>query len=387
MRRGWRGLLRVLPWLLVAGLAVVGLRRTVFAPVRVTLQRVATGDLALEVAGTGTLEARRAATIGPRIQEKLAEVLVDEGDPVAEGQLLARLDGAELGRQVDVAEASLAAARSTVERVRADEVRAEAVLSQARLNHRRLVELLEGKVASQADFDRSEEALRVAESERGRAQAATREAESSAVAADRTLQHRREQLRFTEIRSPWNGRVVRRDRDPGEIVVPGVSILRVVDTNEFWVSAWVDETAVAGLASGQPARVVFRSEPERVFQGKVARVGREADRETRELVVDVSVGPLSPTWVIGQRADVWIRTGTRTNILTLPSAALRWRDGRPGVVLAEQGQSRWRGVELGATGIEAVEVRSGLADGDWVVVGVQGPVGRILEDGRRLEAR
>jgi multidrug resistance efflux pump len=123
------------------------------------------GEVRGEVMGTGTLEARVKTTISPRIQERLAEVLVDQGDPVKSGQLLARLDDAETKQQVAIAEASLAAARATVERVRADEARAQAVLQQAQLDHQRVADLIATKVAAQSDFDKAVESLRVAEAD------------------------------------------------------------------------------------------------------------------------------------------------------------------------------------------------------------------------------
>lgn len=377
---------RLGPWLVLGVLVVAVVRGFVLRPAAVTVHVVESGDVASEVAGTGTLEARYAATVGPRIQERLAEVLVDEGDPVSAGQLLARLDAVDLERQVAVAEASLASARATVERVRADEVRAGAVLGQAKLNHGRQVELLQGKVAAQADFDRSEEALRVAESDLLRARAATVEAESLTVAAERTLQLRREQLRFTEMRSPFAGLVVRRDRDPGEVVVPGTSILRVVDTNELWISAWVDETAMSGLRTGQVAQVVFRSEAGQAYEGSVARLGREADRETREFVVDVRLGRLPGQWTVGQRADVRIRTGVRTGVVWVPEAALRWKAGKSGVLVEERGRAQWRPVEPGVAGGGRREVRSGLAAGDRVVLGTKDGGGRPVEAGRRIRS-
>jgi len=96
--------------------------------------------------------------------------------------------------------------------------------------------------------------------------------------------------------------ITRRDRDVGDIVVPGAPIFKLVSTKEMWVSAWVDETAMAGLAKGQPARVVFRSEPKKNYEGKVSRLGSEVDRETREFLVDVGVDTLPENWAVGQRA-------------------------------------------------------------------------------------
>lgn len=114
-------------WLVPAIAAAVVLYRLQFAAVPVEAFEVKPGLVVGEVMGTGTLEARVKTTISARIQERLAEVLVDQNDSVRAGQLLARLDDAELKRQVEVAEAALVAARFTAERVRVDEARALAV--------------------------------------------------------------------------------------------------------------------------------------------------------------------------------------------------------------------------------------------------------------------
>lgn len=238
-----------------------------FRPLPVTAFTVTLGELRGEVMGTGTLEARVKTTISPRIQERLAEVFVDQGDTVKAGQLLARLDDAELKQQVAVAEAALAAAGATVARVRTDEARAQAVLQQARLQHQRLAELVSDKAASQEELDKATADLRIAEADLQRSQSAIVEARSQLVTAEKDLQLRREQLAFTELRSPYAGLILRRDRDPGGVVVPGSSILQLIDTDEIWINAWIDETAMAALAVGQPARVVFRSEPERNYPG------------------------------------------------------------------------------------------------------------------------
>ncbi len=373
----------LLPW--IAAAAVLGsvVYRRAFRAVPVEVHAVATGEVRREVLGTGTLEARIKTTISPRIQERLAEVLVDQGDPVAAGQLLGRLDPSELGRQAAVAEASLAAARATVERVRADEARARAVLRQAQQDHRRSEELLANRVASPADFDKTAETLRVAEAELSRAQAAIAEAESQAMTAEKNLLYRQEQLAFTELRSPYGGLITRRDRDPGGMVVPGSSLLQLVDTNELWIAAWVDETAAADLRVGQPARVRFRSEADRERTGEIARLGRETDRETREFLVDVRVHDLPANWTIGQRAEVLLLTGRKDGVLSIPQAFLGWRGGRPGALVDDHGRARWRELSLGLRGTESVEITGGLSAGDRIVRPAAGPA-QVLAEGQRL---
>ncbi|HEV2393194.1 MAG TPA: efflux RND transporter periplasmic adaptor subunit [Verrucomicrobiae bacterium] len=377
-----RGLARAnLKWLALAAVVGFGAYRLKFAPVPVVAHQITTGPLVAEVMGTGALGARVKTTISSHIQEPLAEVLVDQNDCVAAGQLLARLDDSELKRQVEVAEAGLAAARATLERVKADEARAVASEKLARLNYERESELLPTKSTSQQDFDTAEATLQNAEADVKRAQAATTEAERQATSADKTRSYQMALLAFTPILSPYNGLIVRRELDPGSIALPGSSILQLISTNEIWVSAWVDETAMAALAPGQPARIVFRSEPEKSFPGKVARLGREVDTETREFDVDVDVTVLPRNWALGQRAEVYIQTGRAASVLALPAKFLLWREGRPGVFVNDHGRARWRDVQLGLRGLEAVEVVAGLSAGEQVVATVMGENSLAL-DGR-----
>jgi RND family efflux transporter MFP subunit len=377
---------KLLAWLVVAMVVAFGSYWFKFRPTPVMTHAVATEEVCGEVMGTGTLEARVKTTISPRILERLAEVLVDQGDPVKSGQLLARLDDAETKQQVAITEANLATARATVERVRADEARALAVLQQAQLNHKRMTNLLGSKAVSQSDFDQALESLRMAEADLKRSQSVIVEAQSQVFTAEKNLLYREEQMAFTELRSPYDGLVTRRDRDPGGIVVPGSSILQLVATDEIWISAWVDETAMSGLKAGQPARVVFRSEPAKNFVGEVARLGREADRETREFVVDVRVKDLPEHWTLGQRAEVFIETERLAGVLTVPSDFLLWREGKPGVFIAEGGKARWREVALGLRGRETVEVAQGLSAGEKIVA-LADPKHPPVKPGQRVTAK
>jgi len=372
-------------WLLVLVVLVV-VARIKFSATPVEAYVVQPTNVVAEVMGTGTLEARIKTTISPRIQERLAEVLVDQGDAVSAGQLLARLDDGELKRQVEVSEAALASAKATADRVRVDEARAQAVEQQARQDHKRISDLVATKVSSQAEMDKAIEQLRVAESDLQRAHAATAEAWQQIVTAEKNLAYQRERLSFTRILSPYAGLITRRDRDPGGVVVPGSSLLQLISTNELWVSAWVDETASVGLARGQKARVVFRSDATRSYSGEVERLGRETDRETREFLVDVRVTELPSNWTIGQRAEVFIEAGRKSDALALPQRFLQWRDGKPGVFVAQGGKATWRDVTLGVRGRDLLEVVQGLAAGERVVAPAN-PKQPQLNSGQRVSAK
>jgi HlyD family secretion protein len=199
---------------------------------------------------------------------------------VRQGDLLARLDDGELQQQVEIARATLASARATADRVRADQDRAEAVVRLSRLDHQRSTDLLAANALSQAEHDKALQSLRVAEADLQRTRLAIIETERQIAMAEQTLHYQEERLADTRLHSPFDGLVIRRHRDAGEVVVPGSVILDLVSTDEIWVEAWVDETAMAGLAVGQRARIIFRSEPARTYAGELARLGRQTDPET-----------------------------------------------------------------------------------------------------------
>jgi HlyD family secretion protein len=117
----------------------------------------------------------------------------------------------------------------------------------------------------------------------------------------------------------------------------------------------------------------------------VARLGRETDRETREFLVDVRLRELPPNWTLGQRAEVFIETGRKADALILSPEFLMWREGKPGVWVAQGGKAAWRDVQLGLHGRETVEIAHGLTAGERIVT-TAGPKQPPLKPGQRVAA-
>ncbi|MCA1960810.1 MAG: efflux RND transporter periplasmic adaptor subunit [Desulfomonile sp.] len=375
---------KVLPWaiIVIVGGAIFYLVK--FMPIAVPIQRAAIGEVVAEVMGTGTLEARYQTTISAKISGRIVELLADQNDKVKEDQLLARLDDAELRQEVSIAEATLHAARATVERAKADEIRSKAVMEQAQRDHERYTSLVAAKTISQETLEKTRERLQVAEAEVAKAAAATAEALRQVTTAEERLRYSEARLADTRIVSPFEGLVVRRDRETGDVVVPGASIFQLVSLKEMWIAAWVDESAMAGLGVGQPARIVFRSQPDKSYTGKVARLAREVDRETREFRVDIQVSELPANWAVGQRAETFIETGRKSETLNVPLSSIVWRNGSPGVNTIQGGKALWKKVTIGLRGIDRVEITGGISKDE---VYVAGPEASQLTNGQRVKPR
>jgi HlyD family secretion protein len=370
---------------LLAAVVAVAAYMLYFKPVPVTSYTVKAATVEAEVMGTGTLAARFKTTISSKITGKITALGADQNDPVSKDMLLATLDDSELRQQVEVASASLEAAKAALARVEADITRAEAVLTGARQDYKRTSELSGKQIVSADELDKSKQALDVAQAGLESSQAAKVETQRQIATAERTLKYQEALLANARILCPVdNGLVTFRYRQVGDIVVPGTAIMDVACLSEMWVSAWVDETAAASLAPGQPVRVVFRSEPEKPYAGEVARLAKQTDPETREFLVDVRVKELPKNWSVGQRAEVYIRTGSKVDVPSIPQRLLIWRDGKPGVFVDDGGKARYQEVGLGLKGRETVEVVRGLAIGQAVIAAADGDNSK-LTDGRAIQ--
>lgn len=371
--------------LIPVGLVAVVVYQVRFAPVPVTVRLVDKGDLVEEVFGTGILEAHVKASISPKISGLITEVRVDQGDRVEAGEVLFRLDDSDLKRKVEIAESSLAAARAAVDRQSADRNRTKAVLDLARIDFRRTKELFVKQSVASIDVDKATETLRIAEAGLSQAAAALIEAQAQVVSAEKTLDYSRARLADTVVKAPFAGLIAQRDHDPGDVVIPATGVLLLLDTREMWISAWVGETEMGKLQPGQPARVVFRSEPQRSYEGEVARLGREVDPETREFLVDVRVPRLPLNWASGQRAEAYIETHRAQNVLRIPARSIIWRDRKSGVFVEQDGRAVWRFVQLGLRGRKLVEVRAGVRLGERLIAPAKAEAGP-LRDGQRVKA-
>lgn len=343
-----------------------------FAAISVIEHKISSGKIVAEVLGTGTLEARVKSIISSKIAGRIHEILVDQGSNVTKGQPLFTLDDAELKQQVEIAQATTTMWQASLARLQADQDQSKAVLDSAQKEINRIQQLLRSNSISEDEAEKSMERLRIAEAGLSRANAALLEGQRQIITSEKTLAFNEARLADTRVSAPFDGLIIKRYRDPGDIGVPGSPILMLVSTHEIWVSAWVDETEMSRVHPEQRSRILFRSEPREAYLGTVSRLGREADRETREFVVDVRVESLPKNWAVGQRAEVYIEVERKVNVLLIPTKYIVYRENQPGVFCKVSGRAIWRSITLGIRGRETTEVVEGLLVGESVCIPAHG---------------
>jgi len=366
---------------LVLIIALVIVYRLYFAPVPVDSHTVRIGPIAAEVMGTGTLEARVQAAISPKISGRIAQVLVDQGDKVIKGQKLVLLDDEDLRQQVEIAKAELSVAQAGVEKAVSGIKSAEATEKQTKTSFDRQSKLAPSGAVSVDAFEKAQQQLEVAQAELNRSQTAKIEAEKLVIKAEASLQFAQAQLAYTVITAPFDGLIVKRNRDAGDVVVPGSMILEMISLDELWISAWVDETMLGNLKAGQQAKIIFRSAPGVELPGKVARISPQADSETREVLVDIAIDRMPDIWAVGQRAEVYIETARKEDTTVILQRVIVWRQQQPGIYVIEKGKTYWRKIAIGLEGKDKVEVTEGLQPGQVVLI----PGSSLPRDGRAVK--
>jgi HlyD family secretion protein len=139
----------------------------------------------------------------------------------------------------------------------------------------------------------------------------------------------------------------------------------------------VDETQIAHLQNGLAVDVVFRTLPQQRFAGKICRLWRETDRETREYKVDIALDKLPPNWTLGQRLEVFIRGDKPKTCVNIPSNLVSWKNNQPFVLAVVNGKITARPVKLGVRSQNKVEIVSGLQAGDKLVMQPQKNLGYV----------
>ncbi|OOE86475.1 efflux RND transporter periplasmic adaptor subunit [Salinivibrio sharmensis] len=285
---------------------------------------------------SGQLEARQMATLAARMTATVAEVLVDVGDRVEQGDVLLRLDNADLSAKVRQVQQALASAQSQ--------------LNTARSDYRRMETLLAKKLVPQSQFDEAENRLKTAESEYRRALAAVDEAET--------------QFGFSLVRAPFSGLITDKIINQGDTATPGAALLSLYNPESIEATVNVAESALLFVDIGQSLTITLPTY-EKTLSGVVRTVTPAADATSRSYRVAVTLPntEVSDTLLPGMFAKVTVSQKTEP-VLYLPSNAYYQIGQLNYVKVLDAGEVRTRLVSLTQQG----RVRKGLEPGEVIII-------------------
>jgi RND family efflux transporter MFP subunit len=339
---------------------------------RVLVTTAERGPARVEQVLPGSAAPRFETAVYARTSGYLKRWLVDIGDRVTEGQLLAEIETPEVDAQLLQARAALAEADATLERDRANE-------ALSRVNLTRVRRVIDSGAGSTQDLDTSEAAAKVARATVGVSEAT--------IAAGKANVKRLEDLQsYQQVTAPFQGVITARNFDPGALVVAdnatAKELFHLARIDTLRVYADVPQTYATGIRPGQPAPVFRREVPGREFAGTVARTTSAIDPATRTLRVEVDVPNPDRLLLPGMYLQVRFNLDAPAAVVRVPGAAVITRAGGTKVAVVDgSGAIRYKPVTVGRDFGTTVELADGLAGGETLVV----RPGDDLPDGTAVE--
>jgi RND family efflux transporter MFP subunit len=348
------------------------------------------------------IDAFQTSLLHARVNGYLLGWQADIGDRVQQGQELAEIDTPELDQELAVAQANLAQARvdlegaeaelaeseASVKQAEADIAKAKANLEFAQLSHQRNEKLLVQRAISTQDLEESRRDVDARQAERDSADAqlktrqsniATRnshiKSHEAAVTSLEASVRRLEQLQsFKIIQAPFDGIVIRRRVELGELVSAGSAsnshelfALAQADTLRIRIS--VPQAQARTIQVGQAAEVMVPEYPDRVFTAKVARTARMIDSVTRTLMVELELPNDDYALLPGTYGTVRLTVARAESAFTVPASVLLSRtEGLSVAVVDSQNVVRLRKVKLGRDFGATIEVLAGLKGEEALVI-------------------
>ncbi len=333
------------------------------------------------MSASGYVMADRKAALGVKTTGTLEWLGVKEGDIVKKGQVIGRLENEDRKLNLEQARANLELTQSALKE-------AEAEIYDARLSFERSKALLERGFISKAEYDASETRLK-------RAEALVSQRKAQIKLAEAQLREAEVNLEYTYIKVPFDGVVLTKDADVGDIVTPlgaaanaRASVITIADLNSLHVEVDVSEQNISKIKEGQACEIELDAFPERRFRGRVLKIIPTADRTKAAIKVKIAFIDREKGMLPDMSAKVSFLEREPSPdelkpVLAVKSSSIMSNDNNKFVFVYEDGRLKKREITTGRQFNGFTEVMSGLKPGESIVPNPS----RKLRDGMKVKVK
>ena len=333
---------------------------------------------------SGYVVARRRATVSSKVTGKVIDVLLEEGQPVREGQILAHLDDTQPRATLALAEAQLASARKAA-------AEDQARLQQAEVTLQRRAALVKENVVGKAELDE-------AQSEVDSLKARIAYTQQQIGVAEQQVNLQKTMLADMVVRAPFSGVAISKDAQPGEMISPvsagggftRTGIGTIVDMSSLEVEVDVNETYINRVSNKMKVESVLDAYPDWRIPSHVITTIPSADRQKATVKVRIGFDQLDPRILPDMGVKVsFLRDAPAPGQAAVvpralvPKTAVRTADGRSVVFVLKEDRVERRAISVGLENGDQVEVISGVSAGERVVVDAP----QTLKDGDKVKVQ
>lgn len=337
---------------------------------QVTVARVQKAASSADLVLPGNITPITEAILSARASGYVRRRLVDIGDRVTKGQLLAELEAPELDQQVGQAEASVAQAKSVLAGAQDNLSQVQARLKLSQVTADRWKTLVQKGVVSRHESDQKNADLEVQQATVQSARSAIRAAEDSVHAAEANLSRLKQMQLFLKVTAPFDGIITARNIDVGALISSGSGspLFRMAQTGVLRITLDVPQSSAPFIKVGMTAEVTLQEMPGQTFRGRITRTANSLDLSTRTLPTEVQVDNPGGVLMPNMFAQVKLQQVGTTPMVLIPGDALIVRQAGTMVAVVDEGRVRFQKVDVGRDNGMITEVRSGLRGDELVVV-------------------
>jgi RND family efflux transporter MFP subunit len=317
---------------------------------------------------SGYVVAQRKAAVASKGTGRLEFLGVIEGDRVTKGSIIGRLESSDVEAALGQAKANLGVAKAGVDQAKAE-------LDDATSNYEREKSLYNQNLASKAEYDPANARYK-------KAVAGVVSAEATVNAAEAGVRSAEVQVEYTYIRAPFDGTVLTKDADVGDVITPfGAAsgsrgdLVTLADMASLEVEADVSESNIEKVRTGQPCEITLDAIPDKRYHGTVHKIVPTADRAKATVLTKVQfqdrdelVLPEMSAKVIFLNKEPEKTTENSTPKISVPASAVTSRDGKKVAFLVRNETVVETPVVVGELMGNSIEIKEGLSVGDKIVL-------------------
>jgi HlyD family secretion protein len=342
------------------------------APLPVRVVKITKGELPLRLEVSAVSEVRQKATVKAELTGKILEIRKHIGDYVQKGDIIIKIDDTEKKLALKDAEAQRLQALSKylVNSMNLSfnlSEKDKTLLKNRKKDYEEMLRKYKKGDVSELELHDSEDELLKVMIETGAMRDKVRKVVMGLTQAEIKLARARIDYERTSIKAPFSGIISEMKISEGETVSAGAEIFRIVNLNSLYLKAYALETESSKIKVGMKVRIKFTSFPDKHFYGRIKAISPELSEKEETLPVYISLN--NPGYLrAGMRAEAEIEYKILKDVIKVPRKSILVRSERPLVFVVENNIALWRYIEMGDQNSEEVEVRSGVEEGEFVIV-------------------
>ncbi len=303
-------------------------------------------DIQKTVFGVGNVDAQNRYSLSSQVGAKIVFLKVQEGDFIKKGETLVKLDSVDLPEKIEAKKLSIDKINSDIK-----SLNDELLISKSKLNldlktYKRYKNLRAQGFVSKSEFDKVKSAYDISKSNYQLANSKIVSLKIAKQTAVKDLEALNKKLELYTINAPIDGYIISKYAQESDVVLPSKPILTIINAKDVWVKVFVDEKLSGSIKIGDSVDIKLRSNPNKVYKGKVAKIELKSDPITLEREIDIKFNKVPIPFFINEQADATIHTTTLHNVATLPANVLIYRNGELGVLVKSAKKSHFKSVKI-----------------------------------------